>query len=57
MNLRWVGVKRSTGIDGYEPDLAEARRLKTHDELILEMCRNLITISIQANSTRSWLWT
>jgi len=35
MNLRWVGVKRSTGIDGYEPDLAEARRLKTHDELIL----------------------
>ena len=35
MNLRWVGVKHSTGIDGYAPDLEEARRLKTHDELIL----------------------
>ena len=35
MNLRWMGVKHSTGIDGYAPDLEEARRLKTHDELIL----------------------
>jgi SAM-dependent methyltransferase len=35
MNLRWLGVKSTAGIDGYEPDLNEARRRGTHDELVL----------------------
>jgi len=35
MNMRWLGVKNSTGIDGYEPDLEEARRCGTHDQLVL----------------------
>lgn len=35
MNLRWLGVKHATGIDGYAPDLEEARRQNTHDKLIL----------------------
>ena len=40
-NLRWLDVKHSTGIDGYAPDLEEARRQKTHDELILGNVREL----------------
>ena len=35
MNLRWLDVKRATGIDGYAPDVEDARRQNTHDELIL----------------------
>jgi SAM-dependent methyltransferase len=34
-DLRWLGVKHSVGIDGYAPDLEEARRQNTHDEFIL----------------------
>jgi SAM-dependent methyltransferase len=39
--LRRMGVPRTTGIDGYEPDHLEARRRKTHDELVLGDIRNL----------------
>ena len=35
MNLRWLGVKSTAGIDGYEPGLDEARRCGTHDTLVL----------------------
>jgi 2-polyprenyl-3-methyl-5-hydroxy-6-metoxy-1,4-benzoquinol methylase len=41
MNLRWLGVKRSTGIDGYKPDLEEARRRSAHDEFVLGDVREL----------------
>ncbi|HTV42228.1 MAG TPA: class I SAM-dependent methyltransferase [Candidatus Sulfotelmatobacter sp.] len=39
--LRELGIKRSVGIEGYAPDLEEARRLNTHDELILGDVRRL----------------
>ena len=35
MTLRWLGVKHATGIEGYAPDLEEARRCHSHDELVL----------------------
>ncbi len=41
MNLRWLDVKHSTGVDGYAPDLEEARRQETHDELISGNVREL----------------
>lgn len=39
--LRELCIKKSAGIDGYGPDLEEARRLKTHDELVLGDVRRL----------------
>jgi 2-polyprenyl-3-methyl-5-hydroxy-6-metoxy-1,4-benzoquinol methylase len=41
MNLRWLGVNNTVGIDGYEPDLNEALRRGTHDKLVLGNVCNL----------------
>jgi hypothetical protein len=32
--MRTIGVPRIVGVDGYEPSVGEAKRLKTHDEMI-----------------------
>jgi hypothetical protein len=40
-NMQWLGVKNSTGIDGYEPYLEVARKEHLHRELILGDVRDL----------------
>ena len=32
--MRQIGIPRLVGIEGYEPAIEEARRLKTHDEIV-----------------------
>jgi SAM-dependent methyltransferase len=39
--LRNLGIKKTAGIEGYAPDLEEARRLKTHDEFVQGDVRRL----------------
>ncbi|MEI9959681.1 MAG: class I SAM-dependent methyltransferase [Limisphaerales bacterium] len=41
MNMRWFGVKHSTGVEGYGPACEEAKRRKTHDELVQSDIREL----------------
>ncbi|MGA3268014.1 MAG: class I SAM-dependent methyltransferase [Verrucomicrobiota bacterium] len=41
VDLRWLAVPHSTGIEGYAPDLEEARRLKSHDDFVLGDVRKL----------------
>ena len=39
--LRQLGVSNSTGFEGYQPDFEEAKRQKTHDQLVMGDARNL----------------
>ena len=39
--LRELGIKKTTGFEGYAPDLEEARRLKTHDDFVQGDARRL----------------
>ena len=39
--MRTIGVPHIVGIDGYEPSVAEAKRLNTHDEMVQGDVRNL----------------
>ncbi len=39
--MKWLGVKHSTGVDGFAPYLEEARREKLQDELVLGDVREL----------------
>ncbi|MGO9200440.1 MAG: class I SAM-dependent methyltransferase [Limisphaerales bacterium] len=41
MTLRQLGLPHTTGIEGYEPALQEARRRHTHDRLVLGDVRDL----------------
>jgi hypothetical protein len=40
-NMQWLGVKHSTGIDGFAPYLEAARQQKLHHELVLGDAREL----------------
>jgi 2-polyprenyl-3-methyl-5-hydroxy-6-metoxy-1,4-benzoquinol methylase len=39
--LREIGVAKTTGFDGYQPDLDKAKRQNTHDEFVLGDARKL----------------
>ncbi len=41
MTMRQLGVPQTTGIDGYEPSLDQAKRRRTHDHLVLGDVCNL----------------
>jgi hypothetical protein len=41
LNMRWLGVPQTTGLEGYGPALEEARRKNTHDQLIQGDVRTL----------------
>src|SRR5271157_670073 len=41
LTLRQLGLPRTTGFEGHEPTLAEARRLRTHDQFVLGDAPNL----------------
>lgn len=40
-DLRWLEVKHTTGVEGYGPDLEQARQMKTHDDFVLGDVRRL----------------
>ena len=39
--LRLLGASNTTGFEGYQPDFEEAKRLKTHDQLVQGDAREL----------------